>query len=108
MKIQKRAPITGAIVDDGTCFRQIEYVGVLAGAANPEGARLLVDFMLSEAFQEDLPLNMFVFPVRDGIELPGVFAEYAQVPEQPGVVAPAEIEAHREEWIQAWTEVMLR
>lgn len=100
--------ITGAIVDADTCFRQIEYVGVLAGAANPDGARLLVDFMLSEAFQEDLPLNMFVFPVRADVELPDVFAEFALIPEAPAVVDPAEIEAHREEWIQAWTEVMLR
>ncbi len=100
--------ITGAIVDANTCFRQIEYVGVLAGAANPAGARLLVDFMLSEAFQEDLPLNMFVFPVRADVELPAVFAEFATIPEAPAVVDPAEIEQHREAWIQAWTEVMLR
>lgn len=99
---------TGAIVDANTCFRQIEYVGVLAGAANPDGARLLVDFMLSEAFQEDLPLNMFVFPVRSDVELPDVFAEFATIPEEPVVVDPAEIEERREEWIQAWTEVMLR
>ena len=100
--------ITGAIVDADTCFRQIEYVGALAGAANPDGARLLVDFMLSEAFQEDLPLNMFVFPVREAVELPDVFAEYATIPEEPAAVDPADIEEHREEWIQAWTEVMLR
>lgn len=100
--------ITGAIVDADTCFRQIEYVGALAGGSNPDGARLLVDFMLSEAFQEDLPLNMFVFPVREAVELPDVFAEYATIPEEPAAVDPADIEEHREEWIQAWTEVMLR
>lgn len=100
--------ITGAIVDADTCFRQIEYVGVLAGGSNPDGARMLVDFMLSEAFQEDLPLNMFVFPVREAVELPDVFAAYATIPEEPAAVDPADIEEHREEWIQAWTEVMLR
>lgn len=101
-------PFTGAIVDDNTCFRQVEYVGVLAGAANPEGARQLVDFMLSETFQADMPLNMFVFPVRNDVELPKVFAEFAQIPERPVVVDPADIETHREIWIQAWAEVMLR
>ena len=101
-------PFTGAIVDDDTCFRQVEYVGVLAGAANSEGARQLVDFMLSEAFQEDLPLNMFVFPVREDVVLPDVFAEFALIPEQPAAVDPADIEENRETWIQAWTEVMLR
>ena len=100
--------ITGAIVGDNMCYRQIEYVGVLAGAANEEAARQVVDFMLSPAFQEELPLNMFVFPVRDDIMLPEVFAEYASIPENPAIVDAAEIEANREAWIQAWMEVMLR
>ncbi|MCY3978963.1 MAG: thiamine ABC transporter substrate-binding protein [Chloroflexi bacterium] len=100
--------ITGAIVDDNMCFRQIEYAGVLAGAANEGAARQFVDFMLSPAFQEELPLNMFVFPVRDDIMLPEVFAEHALIPENPAHIDPAEIEAKRDEWIQAWMEVMLR
>ena len=100
--------ITGAIVEDNMCFRQIEYVGVLAGAANEEAARQFVDFMLSPSFQEELPLNMFVFPAREDIMLPEVFAEYALIPENPAHVDAAEIEAKREEWIQAWMEVMLR
>lgn len=100
--------ITGAVVDDGMCFRQIEYVGVLTGAANEAAARQFVDFMLSPAFQEELPLNMFVFPVREDILLPEVFAEYALIPENPAQVDPAEIEENREEWIRSWMEVMLR
>lgn len=100
--------ITGAIVGDNMCFRQIEYVGILAGAANEAGARQFVDFMLSPAFQEALPLNMFVFPVRDDITLPEVFAEHTLIPQNPAVVEPADIEANREDWIQAWMEVMLR
>lgn len=100
--------ITGAIVGDNMCFRQVEYVGILAGADNEEAARQFVDFMLSPAFQEELPLNMFVFPVREDIVLPAVFAEHASIPENPAFVEPADIEANREDWIQAWMEVMLR
>ena len=55
-------PFTGALVGDDMCFRQVEYAGVLVNANNPDGARQFIDFMLSPAFQEDLPLNMFVFP----------------------------------------------
>lgn len=101
-------PFTGALVDDDMCFRQVEYAGVLVNATNPEGARQFVDFMLSPAFQEDLPLNMFVFPVRENIALPEIFAELAQIPERPAALAPSDIEANREDWIQAWSEVMLR
>jgi len=100
--------ITGAIIGDNMCFRQVEYVGILAGAANEAAARQFVDFMLSPAFQEELPLNMFVFPVREDIMLPAVFAEHALIPENPAFVEPADIEANREDWVQAWMEVMLR
>jgi len=100
--------VTGAIVDDNMCFRQVEYAGVLAGARNEAGAKALLDFMLSPAFQQDMPLNMFVFPVLKDLTLPDIFLEYAQIPEKPATVAPAEIEAKRDEWIQAWVEVMLR
>lgn len=101
-------PFTGALVGVDMCFRQVEYAGVLVNARNPEGARLFVDFMLSEAFQADLPLNMFVFPARTDLDMPGIFAELAEIPAQPAELAPAAIEANREEWIQAWSEVMLR
>lgn len=100
--------VTGAIVHDNMCFRQIEYAGVLDGAANPEGAEQFIDFMLSAEFQADMPLNMFVFPVVEEIELPEVFAEYAAIPENPAALDPALIDEKRDEWIQAWAEVMLR
>ena len=100
--------VTGAIVSDNMCFRQIEYAGVLAGAANPAGAEQFIDFMLSAEFQADMPLNMFVFPVVEDIELPDVFVEYAAIPEKPASLDPAQIEEKRDEWIQAWAEVMLR
>ena len=101
-------PFTGAIAAENMCFRQVEYVGVLTGASNPAGARLLVDFMLSPVFQEDIPLNMFVFPVIADIELPPLFQELAPIPETPASLDYDQIEANRESWIQAWTEVMLR
>ena len=100
--------VTGALIDEGMCFRQVEYAGVLDGAANEAGAQLLVDFMLSAEFQADMPLNMFVFPVVEEIELPDAFVAYAQIPAQTAFVEPAAIEANREAWIQAWAEVMLR
>ena len=100
--------VTGAIAGDGMCFRQIEYAGVLAGADNEAAAKQFIDFMLSVTFQEDMPLNMFVFPVVEDAELPEIFEEYAQIPENPAAMDPALIEDNREEWIQAWSEVMLR
>jgi thiamine transport system substrate-binding protein len=99
---------TGAIVAPGTCFRQIEFAGILNNTDKVEQAQEFIDFMLGKEFQEDLPLQMFVFPVNPEAELPEVFVEYAQVAEEPVQVDSAEIDAHREEWIQAWTKTVLR
>lgn len=101
-------PTTGSIVADGTCFRQIEFIGILAGTDNLEAAQQFVDFMLSVPVQEDIPLQMFVFPVNSEAELPEEFAEFAAIPEVPARLDVTEIEANREEWIQAWSEVALR
>src|SRR5690606_2250323 len=73
---------TGAIVAEDTCFRQIEFAGILQGTDNEVAAQQFVDFLLSREFQEDMPLNMFVFPVNPDAELPEVFVEYASIPEQ--------------------------
>lgn len=99
---------TGSIVAAGMCFRQIEFAGILAGTDQREAAEKFIDFLLSPAFQEDLPLQMFVFPVNGEAELPDVFVEHAQIAEEPASVAYADIDANREAWIEAWTETVLR
>jgi len=101
----KQAP-TGVV--DASCFRQIEFAGVLRGAKNAEGARKLVDFMLSKRFQEDIPLQMFVFPARRDAALPPEFQKFAVVPAHPLELPPKEIEANREKWVDEWTDIVVR
>ncbi len=72
---------TAALLE--TCFEQVEYVGVLAGAENPAGAQAVVDWMLTPEVQAALPDSMYVFPVVDGVELPEAWAEFAPRPEEP-------------------------
>ena len=96
-----------AVITDG-CFRQVEYAGILAGTPNREGAEALIDFMLTAAFQEDVPLSMFVFPASTEAALPDLFVEHAVIPADPESVDPAAIEANRERWIDEWTDVVLR
>ena len=91
-----------------TCFRDVEYAGVLRNAEHPREAERLVDFMLSEPFQADLPLQMFVYPVREGTPLPEVFTENADVPTDPYSLPAGEIERNRDDWIREWTGIVLR
>jgi thiamine transport system substrate-binding protein len=97
---------TGVMVDG--CFRQVEYAGVLRGAEQPEGAAALVEFMLSSTFQEDVPLNMFVFPAVESAALPEVFVEHTVVPDDPITMGPRRIDENRDRWIDEWTSIVLR
>ncbi|MCK6211318.1 thiamine ABC transporter substrate-binding protein [Georgenia sp. EYE_87] len=98
-------PRTGAMLD--TCFRQVEYAGVLAGAENPDGARAFVDFLVSPEVQADIPGQMYMYPVDDTVELPEAWAEHAPLAEEPFAVDPATISANREEWISTWSEIVI-
>ncbi|MFE4666464.1 thiamine ABC transporter substrate binding subunit [Streptomyces sp. NPDC056716] len=95
-------------VADGTCFRQVEYAGLLSNAGNPEGGKALLDFMLSKEFQQDMPLNMFVYPVIEGAEVPEVFAQYGPQAKDPQTLDPAKIADHRDEWVKSWTSLVLK
>ena len=63
--------------------------------------------MLGVQFQQDMPLQMFVYPVNPQAELPPEFIKYAQVAEQPANLSPSDIANHRDEWIAAWVEAVL-
>ncbi|MGF1595825.1 MAG: thiamine ABC transporter substrate binding subunit [Acidimicrobiales bacterium] len=97
---------TGVVLD--SCFRQIEFAGILAGTEHPEAAAQLIDFMLSETFQEDIPLNMFVAPANAEAEIPAVYTDNAPVPTRTLSLTPEEIEANRADWTERWAEIVLR
>lgn len=100
-------PPTGNVLGDGACFRQIEFAGVFRNAKQPALAQKFVDFMLSTEFQEDIPTQMFVFPVNPKALLPE-FYKFAQTPTKPAVVAADAIDTNRETWIKEWTQAVLR
>jgi thiamine transport system substrate-binding protein len=105
-KPQPKTSPVGTMLD--SCFRQVEFAGVLKGTEHRAAARKLVDFMLSERFQADVPLQMFVFPVREGTPLPTVFEKFAEVAPKPLSLPAAEIGRNRDQWIEQWTSTVLR
>jgi len=92
-------------VMEASCVTQVEYAGVLAGAAHPELAEQLVDFMLEPEWQAELPLANFVYPVTD-VELPEEFLQWAPRPSDPIVVDAVEVGESRDTWIEQWRSVM--
>ncbi|WP_026918344.1 thiamine ABC transporter substrate-binding protein [Gordonia shandongensis] len=99
-------PGTSALLD--SCFAQIEYIGVLRGAANTEGAKKLVDFMLSPEVQSALPTSMYVYPVQKDIRLPAAWQHRAPTPGWTVRMAPDYIDANREKWLDEWRTAMKR
>lgn len=98
------APPTGVLQD--SCFRQIEFAGILAGSENATAAAQLIDFMLSPTFQEDVPLNMFVYPANGDAELPDAFVEWGPLVDDALTIDPAVIEANRDDWTERWNAIV--
>ena len=101
-------PPTGAVVAPGNAFRQIEFVGILAGTPRLDEAKRVVDFFLDIPFQEAIPLQMFMYPARQSAKLPEVFAKHAVMAEKPVIVSWEKIEANREGWLNRWADAALR
>jgi len=102
----EKAP-TASIVGPNTCYRQVEFVGILRGTENRDMAEDFIDFMLSVPFQEDIPMQMFVYPVNQNAALPQAFVENVQIPDEPASLSPQMIDQNREKWIKAWTDLVL-
>ncbi|MEU9444055.1 thiamine ABC transporter substrate-binding protein [Streptomyces sp. NPDC048304] len=105
----KKRPSTAPTgVSYGTCFRQIEFAGLLSNAQNPKGAKAFIDFLVSKEFQEDMPLNMFVYPVVQGAKVPAEFTEYGKAAQHPETMAPGKIAVNRDQWVKSWTSLVLK
>jgi thiamine transport system substrate-binding protein len=96
---------TGVI--ESTCFRQVEFAGVLAGTDQPDEAAELVRFLGSEQFQAELALNLFVYPANSAVALPQEFEDFAVVPETSRTLDPDLIDENRSDWIDEWSTLVL-
>ncbi|MBU3700750.1 MAG: thiamine ABC transporter substrate-binding protein [Acidimicrobiia bacterium] len=92
---------TGVITS--TCYRQIEFAGILRGARHPEAAATFIEFMLGRSFQADMPLQMYVYPVVSGTPLPDTFAKYTAVVDEPLSLPYEQVAANRDRWVGQWS-----
>ena len=99
---------TASLVAPGMCWRQVEFAGILKNTPNRALAEKFIDFMLSQEFQEDVPMQMFVFPVLPEAVLPEEFLLTSQIPETVGSLDPALIAANRDGWVNEWTNLMFK
>lgn len=100
-------PITTAptAVAPNTCFRQVEYAGILRGTKHQREAERLIDFLLGPTFQADLPLTQFVYPANGSVMLPEVFTTHAVRPTNPLTMPPSRIAENRMRWLDEWNSI---
>lgn len=90
-----------------TCFREVEYAGVINGTKNAEGAQAFIDFLLSPEVQADIPGQMYMYPVVPDTPLPPEWVTFAPLSDEPVDMPLDEIAKNRETWIKAWTDEMM-
>ncbi len=69
---------------------QIEGAAIVRGSKRRAAARAFLDFMLSEAFQKEVPLTNFMYPILEDTTLPASF-EYAPRPLVDLRIAPEKL-----------------
>ena len=89
-----------------TAIRQVEYAGVLAGAANPDGAKAFLTWMLSADVQSSIPESMYMYPVSPDAVLSEEIKKFGAASDKPVTVAADDIAANREAWLETWTEAV--
>ena len=84
-------------VSADSCFRSIEFVGILRGTDKPIASALLVDFLTSTYFQELLPETNFVLPANTKANIPQVFQDFLPTNK---FFNPARSDAGRDQWTE--------
>ena len=100
------ATLAPTAVMESSCFRQVEFAGILAGTKHPLAAQKLIDFLVSETFQADMPAQMYVYPARTGVAVPETWSRFAVLAKSPLTVSPADIATNRDTWIKQWNDAV--
>lgn len=91
-------------IPEGKGYIQREGVSLVQGSPNEDLAKDFIDFMLSDAFQKEVPLNQWMFPVTD-VELPEVF-DNAVTPESIVSLDTNLVNTNLEKWLEQWEAIM--
>ena len=96
---------SGAIIMEEGGFAQIEGMGIVRNAKHRDAAEKYIEYMLTEDFQREIALNNWMYPVNRHVELPPVY-EHAVTTRSNLSIPTTDLEAHYNDWINGWVEVM--
>lgn len=93
------------IVMEEGAFVQIEYAAIVKGSKNIELAKKFIEFVLSEEFQSQIPLNQWMYPVIE-INLPEAY-KYAPKIDKVLSFDYSIFDQKGKEWLEQWAKVMI-
>jgi thiamine transport system substrate-binding protein len=96
---------SGAIIMEEGGFAQIEGMGIVRNAPHRKNAELYMEYVLSEEFQREIPLNNWMYPVNKNVELPEVY-EHAITTDSNLSIPTQDLTANYDDWIDGWIEIM--
>ncbi|MGL5041354.1 MAG: thiamine ABC transporter substrate-binding protein, partial [Aeromonas sp.] len=85
-------------------YRQVEVAAKLNSATQNKLADQFLQFMVSPAFQNEIPTGNWMYPVID-TPLPKGFEQMITVA-KPLAFSSDEVAAHRKKWIREWLQAV--
>ena len=86
-------------------YRQIEFAGIIKGTKQIKRAQEFIDFMLSEKFQNAIPLTNWMYPVIQHQPLPDSF-RIAREPKAVPELNFSLVFKQNKKWLKAWSRAM--
>ena len=95
-----------AIFEEGN-YMHIEAMGIVKDAPHRKAAEMFIDYMLTDEFQQALPLTNFMMPANTETPLPASF-DYAPMSDRPLLMSTEEIAAGLDGWLDQWLQATTR
>ncbi len=91
-----------ALVFEQGHVEQVEGYGLLKNAPNPDGAKVFMDYLLTEEAEDTFPLTQWMYPANKNVQLPKSYAQAAPIPSR---TLPTDSEA-TEQAVQTVTRLL--
>lgn len=87
-----------------TAFHQVEYAGVINGAANVQAANQFIEYLLSQEINEQMPEQNYMYSVLNDSALPesNGYRYHSDIPAQPCTISNDRISQEMDSWLQQW------
>ena len=85
-------------------IQQVEYTGIINGAANIAGAELFIEYLLSPEINAQMPENNLMYPVLEGYGLPETdgYRYHSDIPQENADIEITRINEEMSQWLDNW------